>query len=201
VTLFKYKAKIKELITLHKFLLSPITVIIIVSVEVFPAVAMKNAVFWDVTPRGSCENRLSGETYRPIRVKRISELGTALVAFLRSVLQLLVIANVVLILLILFTRLWRRYIPPKRRFLKEPHGVASKKTAFFTVIFVLLFDFESRLVVNSKYKFYIRLTLILIRNITQWLHILAKFIIAGLQAVFPVPESNDFLVTGIRPKA
>jgi hypothetical protein len=25
--------------------------------EVFPAVTMKNGVFWDVTPRGSCKNR------------------------------------------------------------------------------------------------------------------------------------------------
>jgi hypothetical protein len=27
----------------------------------------------------------------------------------------------------------RRYVPPKRRFLREPHGVISKKTPFFTV--------------------------------------------------------------------
>jgi hypothetical protein len=27
--------------------------------------------------------------------------------------------------------LWRRYIPPKRRFLEEPHGVTSQKTVFF----------------------------------------------------------------------
>jgi hypothetical protein len=30
--------------------------------------------------------------------------------------------------------LWRRrYVPPKRRFLQEPHGVTSQKTSFFTV--------------------------------------------------------------------
>jgi hypothetical protein len=28
---------------------------------------------------------------------------------------------------------WRRYVPPKRRFLQEPHGVTSQKTAFFTL--------------------------------------------------------------------
>jgi hypothetical protein len=29
---------------------------------VFTAVTMKNAVFWDVTPRGSCKNRRFGGT-------------------------------------------------------------------------------------------------------------------------------------------
>jgi hypothetical protein len=28
---------------------------------------------------------------------------------------------------------WRREIPPKRRFLQDPHGVTSQKTAFFIV--------------------------------------------------------------------
>jgi hypothetical protein len=28
---------------------------------------------------------------------------------------------------------WRRYIPPKRRFLQEPHNVTSQKTPFFIV--------------------------------------------------------------------
>jgi hypothetical protein len=32
--------------------------------EVFTAVAMKNAVFWNVTPCGSCKNRRVGGTYR-----------------------------------------------------------------------------------------------------------------------------------------
>jgi hypothetical protein len=32
--------------------------------EVFTAVTMKYAVFWDVTPCGSSENRCFGETYR-----------------------------------------------------------------------------------------------------------------------------------------
>jgi hypothetical protein len=43
---------------------------------------MKNGVFWDVTPCGSCKNRRFGGTYQYL-------------AFLRSVLQLLVTANVV----------------------------------------------------------------------------------------------------------
>jgi hypothetical protein len=32
--------------------------------EVFTAVTMKNVVFWDVTPSGSCENRRFGESYQ-----------------------------------------------------------------------------------------------------------------------------------------
>jgi hypothetical protein len=35
----------------------------IVRFEVFTAVTMKNGVFWDVTPRGFCENRRFGGTY------------------------------------------------------------------------------------------------------------------------------------------
>jgi hypothetical protein len=31
--------------------------------EVFTTVTMKNVVFWDVTPRGSCKNRRLGGTY------------------------------------------------------------------------------------------------------------------------------------------
>jgi hypothetical protein len=48
--------------------LSPSTVSIVrhtvVGFEVFTAVIMKNAVFWDVTLCGSCKNRRFGGTYR-----------------------------------------------------------------------------------------------------------------------------------------
>jgi hypothetical protein len=33
----------------------------------------------------------------------------------------------------LSSRQWRRYVPPKRLFLQEPHGVTSQKTTFFIV--------------------------------------------------------------------
>jgi hypothetical protein len=67
---------------------------------------MKNAVFWDVMPCGSCKNRRFGEKYRLIiRVARIGKLGTTLA----------VTSN--------------RYVPPKRRFLQDLHGVISQKTA------------------------------------------------------------------------
>jgi hypothetical protein len=35
----------------------------LVRFEVFTAVTMKNGVFWDVTPCGSCKNRRFGGTY------------------------------------------------------------------------------------------------------------------------------------------
>jgi hypothetical protein len=34
----------------------------LVRFEVFPAVTMRNSVFWDVTPCGSCKNRRFGGT-------------------------------------------------------------------------------------------------------------------------------------------
>jgi hypothetical protein len=40
-------------------------------------VTMKNVVFWDVTPCGSCKNRHFGGKHRHhIKVERNSELGT-----------------------------------------------------------------------------------------------------------------------------
>jgi hypothetical protein len=36
--------------------------ILVVTFEVFTAVTMKNGVFWDVTPCGSCKNRRLGGT-------------------------------------------------------------------------------------------------------------------------------------------
>jgi hypothetical protein len=37
---------------------------LLVRFEVFTAVTMKNGVFWDVTPCGSCNNRRFGGTWR-----------------------------------------------------------------------------------------------------------------------------------------
>jgi hypothetical protein len=56
--------------------------------EVFMAVPIKNAAFWDVTPCGSCESRcFRGTSAHITRVKRIGELGTTLI----------VTANVILV--------------------------------------------------------------------------------------------------------
>jgi hypothetical protein len=59
--------------------------------EVLTAVTMKNGVFWDVTPCGSCKSRRFGGTYSLL------------------------------------------HQGDKNRFLQEPHGVTSQKTAFFIV--------------------------------------------------------------------
>jgi hypothetical protein len=53
-----------------------------------------------------------------IRVTRIGELGT------------LVVTSLVHLFL---SPWWWRYVPPKSRFVQEPHGVTSQKTAFFMV--------------------------------------------------------------------
>jgi hypothetical protein len=82
-----------------------------------------------------------------IRVTRIGELGITLavtsnrrtlrknphLVFLRSVRRLLVTANVIPSSPILVTLMMESYVPPKRRFLQEPHGITSRKTPFFIV--------------------------------------------------------------------
>jgi hypothetical protein len=76
-------------------------------------VSVKNGVFWDVTTCASCKNRRFGGTY---------------MVFLRNVRRLLVTANVFLVHRLLSLWWRRRYVPPKRRFLQESHGVTSQKT-------------------------------------------------------------------------
>jgi hypothetical protein len=60
-----------------------------------------------------------------------------------SAIRLLVSANVVPSLPILVTLLMRRYVPSKRRFLQEPHGVTSQKTAVFIVTAVKTWHLKS----------------------------------------------------------
>jgi hypothetical protein len=59
---------------------------------------MKSAVFWDVTPNGSCKNRHFGETYRlnhqSDKNRRIWDNVSCNYVFLRCVLQLLVTDDV-----------------------------------------------------------------------------------------------------------
>jgi hypothetical protein len=53
--------------------------IIPVRFKVFTVVAMKNAVFWDVTPCGSCKNIRFRGTYRHhLQGEKLDELGTML---------------------------------------------------------------------------------------------------------------------------
>jgi hypothetical protein len=91
--------------------------VILVRFEVFTAVTMKNAVFWDVERCRCSINRRSGGTFHlhlqgRKRKENIRERGTR----------------------------WRRYVHPKRRFIQYLHGATSKKTVFF-----MLFSFTSDL--------------------------------------------------------
>jgi hypothetical protein len=69
---------------------------------------VNNGIFWDVKPCGSCKTHVSEELSSSIiRVTRIGELGTLAVSSNQRTL---------------------RQVPPKRRFLLEPHSVTSQKT-------------------------------------------------------------------------
>jgi hypothetical protein len=75
---------------------------------------MKNAIFWNVMPCSSCKKSdvLEVRITSIFREKGISELETTLPHWFFSPWR------------------WRRYVPPKRRFLQELHSVTSQKTAF-----------------------------------------------------------------------
>jgi hypothetical protein len=71
-----------------------------------------------------------------IRVTRIGELGTTLAVLLSP---------------------WcrRRYDPPKRRFLQDPHGITSQKTPFFRLIFCLYIYslcYQTKRCLGTKYR-------------------------------------------------
>jgi hypothetical protein len=71
-------------------------------------------------------------------VTKIGELGTTQAATsnrrtLRSVRRLLVAACFVPSSPIFVTLMNEAQVPPKRRFLQEPHGVTTQKTQFFIV--------------------------------------------------------------------
>jgi hypothetical protein len=74
---------------------------------------MKNGVFWDFTPSGSCKNDVSEELSA------------------RSVRWLLVTASVVPSSPILVTLVKEALSSTETSFLQEPHGVTSQKTPFF----------------------------------------------------------------------
>jgi hypothetical protein len=84
--------------------------------------AVKNAVFWDVAPCLSCVNRRFGGTYHlHLQGKKIRERGTSVSKQLQTRSR------------IFLPWRWRRYVPPKRRFVQERHGATSQKAAFFIV--------------------------------------------------------------------
>jgi hypothetical protein len=95
-----------------------------VKFDVFTAVTMKNAVFWNVTSCGSCRNDVSEEHIASIiRVRKMDELGTTLA-----------VTN---------NRSTLRYVPPKRWFLQEPHGDISQKKAFFKRVLIGFYVFKA----------------------------------------------------------
>jgi hypothetical protein len=100
--------------------------------EVFTAATMKNPIFWEVMPCGSCKNwRFRGRIAYIIRVTRIGLLGTMLVVTSkRSKLRKILFSP------FLSPWRWRRYVHPKRRFLQEPCGITSQKTAFLNLLSV-----------------------------------------------------------------
>jgi hypothetical protein len=81
--------------------------------EVFMAVTMKNAIFWDVVLCRSCVNRRFAGLYRLHLQGGCSHLLT-LVSLTR----------------IFLPWRWRRYVPPKRQFTQDLHSATSQKTAF-----------------------------------------------------------------------
>jgi hypothetical protein len=69
-----------------------------------------------------------------VRVTIIGEIGTVWhIGLIHSVIRLVVTANVVHTSPILVTLMMEAIVPTKRRFLQEPHNIASQKTAFFIV--------------------------------------------------------------------
>jgi hypothetical protein len=90
--------------------------------EVFTAVTMKNAVFWDVAPCRSCVNRRFGGTYRLHLLDReIRARGTSCIHLLTLVPRSR----------IFLPWRWRRYFLPKRRFTQDLHGATSQNMTLF----------------------------------------------------------------------
>jgi hypothetical protein len=91
--------------------------------QVFTAVTMKNGVFWDVTPCGSCKNRRFGGTYRVTvgwRARNVT------VNCNRSTQHAADIPS----LPILVTLMMEAIHAPERRFLQDAHSISSQKIAF-----------------------------------------------------------------------
>jgi hypothetical protein len=112
---------------------------IFVKCEVFTAVTMKNAVFWDVALCRSCVNRRFEGTYRlhlqgiKTASEKLAWTGGCRLSWVFST-----VGSICSHLLTLVPRSriflpcrWRRHFPPKRRFTQDLHSATSQKTAFF----------------------------------------------------------------------
>jgi hypothetical protein len=87
--------------------------------EVFMAMTVKNAVFWDGMLRGTCKNRRFGGTYRLHHQGDRNRRATDDIVFLRSVLRLLFTANVVPSYPILVILMMEAILPSKTSVLTE----------------------------------------------------------------------------------
>jgi hypothetical protein len=101
-----------------------------------------------------------------IRVTRIGELETTLAItsnwhtlqlFLYSVSRLLLWLMLFLVHQFLSPWWWRCQVPPKRRFLQEPHDITSQKMAFFIVTTVktsnlTCFIFQNSIFMQSSHR-------------------------------------------------
>jgi hypothetical protein len=97
--------------------------------RILTALQEKNAVFWDVTPPGSCKNRCFGGT---IRFHHEGEKNAKKRRF-RNVFQLLVTDNLIYRTPNVFTLMREAIISTESRLLQQPHCVTFQKTAFFIV--------------------------------------------------------------------
>jgi hypothetical protein len=96
----------------------------VVKFEVFTAVTMKKAVFWDVAPCSSGVNRRFGGTYRLHLQGRRESIRLPLTSLTDA-------SRADFLILSLLSWRWRRYVPLKRRLTPLLHGATSQKTAFF----------------------------------------------------------------------
>jgi hypothetical protein len=97
--------------------------------EVFHGGDYEECCFWGMTPCGCCKNRRFGGRYR-FHHHGNNNRGVGKLA-VTSNRRTLVTANVAPSSSILVTLMMGRYVPPKRRLLREPQGVTSQKTTFF----------------------------------------------------------------------
>jgi hypothetical protein len=89
---------------------------------------MKNGVFWDVAPCKYCINRRFGGTHRlNLQGRRKKEKSASEEPAWAGGCSF-----------ILLPWRWRRYVPPKRRFIQYLHGATSQKTAFFLSIVLFI---------------------------------------------------------------
>jgi hypothetical protein len=80
-----------------------------------------------LTPCGSFKNRLFGGTFTSfISVKRLNELRRSAVTRNWSTPR----RNTTVASSLISPLWWRRYVPPKRRLLREPYSAKSQQTAF-----------------------------------------------------------------------